>query len=106
MEGREWWHHSAADETDRRVVRLVAGTVHSVAGVVPCGAGSVCALVRGRPDLPRKAHGELVPGLPHGAQRPGSDSRGEAGTPLVYPLSAERVERLSGGGDDAPGDDA
>ena len=42
------------------------------------------------PDLPRRAHHQLVPALPHRPLRPRGRAQGGAGPPLVRPLPAAR----------------
>ena len=56
-------------------------------------AHDVQEAVRRRPDLSRRAPDQLVPALPHGAQRPRGRARGAAGQPLVHPLPGRRRHR-------------
>ncbi len=67
-------------------------------------------LYRERPDLSRPLHGELVPALPDGHQRPGSGPQRAARKALAHPLS-DRWSRcgrkqVSRRGHDAAGNDA
>src|SRR6266851_1947109 len=102
MEGRGRRADDGADEGDWRKLRLVPGKVHSVTGDVPERARSFCAALRRRLDLPGDAAGELVPGLPDGAERPGSGARRAAGAFVVRAVSGGGKEGVAAA--DEPGD--
>ena len=106
MEGEVRRHHPAPAPRAGGVVRLVPHPVHDGPGLLAVRAGRVRGPVPQGPHLPRQAHGELVPGVPHGVVGRGGGHEGAEG--LHVPLPGR------GGGTpgnvpydchDAPGDD-
>jgi hypothetical protein len=106
LEGRIRRHDHAADAAARRELRLDARAVHAFAGDVARGDRSFRAALRGRADLSRALHRELVSAMPHGAQRSRNRSRGAAGASLAHPLSDRGDEGIYGRGHHAAGNDA
>src|SRR5487761_131857 len=106
MEDGERRANQEADDTARRFVRLDAREIYARSAAVPRGDGSVSAAVSRRIDLPRTLHGQLVPALPDGVERPRNGTRTARRKIVVHPLSRRRVERNDYGRDDAPRNDA
>ena len=94
------------DAAARRVVRLVARALHDGRRPVERGDRDLCAALRGWPDLPRQATGQLGPEARHRGLRSRGRERGSDRQALGDPLPARRRLGSADGGDDASGDDA
>ena len=107
VEGEARRHHHPAAQEARRLVRLVARALHHGPGVLALRAAGLRRSLQKGPDLPRQAHGELVPRLPHRAQRRGGgdeaaerhdvslQSGGRRGSPAPGSPSPPRARRRS-----------
>ena len=82
--------HQQPAPPPRRIGRLVERSLHARRHAAARRAHDVQEDVRRRADLSRRAADQLVPALPHRAQRPGGRARGAAGQPLVHPLPRRR----------------
>src|SRR5207245_2590269 len=76
MEGAQRRHDQEADDSARRLVRLVARKVYARSAALSRRSGSFSAAVPPRADLSRPLHRELVPALPDRAERPRNSARG------------------------------
>ncbi len=102
--------HPGPAPPPRRLLRLGARALHAGRGADARRPRGLRAPLRGGAGLSRRAHHQLVSGLPERDLRPRSRDRGHAGHALLRSLSAGAARRrgahaLHHRGDDAPGDD-
>ena len=85
MEGDLRRNYSQAVARARCLLRLDPHPLHYGPGVFPVRPEGVRGPLQEGPDLPRQAHGELVPGVPHGALRRGGRDEGTEGLHVPLP---------------------
>ncbi len=106
VEGAVRRAHRRAAQGAGRVLRLGAAALHHGRGALPGGARGLRAAARGGAHLSGPAAHQLVPPLPHRAQRPRGGARGQERQSLAHRLPSEGLRREAGGRDHPPGDDA
>ena len=113
MEGESGGIDHQPAEAARRLLRLVARTLHHGRGSVEGGSRGLCHALQGRADLPGQAPGQLGSEAADGDLRPRGRAAGGRRKSLAFPLSGRRQGVRSGGcrdlhhgGDDAAGNHA
>ncbi len=91
MEGRVRGDDPRPAQGDGLLVRLAAHALHDGRGLRQGGPGDVLQALRGRPDLPRQAAGQLGPGHADRAGRRRGRARDRPGPLLVPAVSACRA---------------
>ena len=102
---REHRRHPRPDAADGLVDRLDAGAVDGRPGLLPLDAVDLPAAVRGRPGVPQRGAGQVVPQRPDGAGQRAGDRRalravrrrGRGQEPGAVVLQDHRLRRAAAG---------